>query len=88
MRISGWNSRVAREAAILAEVIAVPDEAFDGAALLVSVPHDGSMDAVKDGLIKCGASVRSSVLVGSHATRYRVGAVGPVLAGNSPVPGV
>jgi chorismate mutase len=88
MRISGWNSRVAREAAVLAEVIAAPDEAFDGAALLVSVPQGSSIDAVTDGLIKCGASVRGSILVGSHATRYRVGAGGPVLGGSGPVPGV
>ena len=88
MRISGWNSRVAREAAVLAEVIAVPDEAFDGAALLVSVPQGGGIDAVTDGLIKCGASVRGSILVGSHATRYRVGAGAPALAGSGPVPGV
>jgi chorismate mutase len=83
MRIAGWNRWAAREAAVLAEVIAVPDEGFDGAALLVSVPHGGSIDTVKDGLIKCGASVRGSILVGSHATRYRIGAGGPVLAGNA-----
>jgi hypothetical protein len=88
MRISGWNSRVARAAVLLAEVIAAPDEAFDGAALLVSVPQGGSIDAIKDGLIKCGASVRACVLVGSHATRHRVDAGGAVLAGNSPVEGV
>jgi chorismate mutase len=83
LRIAGWNRRAAHEAAVLAEVIVVPDEGFDGAALLVSVPHRGSIDTVKDGLIKCGASVRGSVLVGSHATRYRIGAGGPVLAGNA-----
>ena len=83
MRIAGWNRRAAREAAVLAEVMAVPDEGFDGAALLVSIPHGGSIDKLKDGLIKCGASVRGSILVGSHATRYRIGAGGPVLAGNA-----
>ena len=35
--------------ASLAEVIAVPDRAFDGAALLVSVPQGGSIDAVHRG---------------------------------------
>jgi hypothetical protein len=57
-------------------VIAVPDRAFDGAALLVSVPERGSIDRVTDMLVKAGASVRASALVGSHATRYRVSAEG------------
>src|SRR5262249_54761008 len=60
----------------LAEVIAVPDRAFDGAALLISVPHGGSLAAIMDALVKAGASVRSSALVGSHATRYTVSAEG------------
>jgi hypothetical protein len=50
----------------------VPDRAFDGAALLVSVPQGGAIDAVKSTLVKAGASVRAAALVGSHATRYRV----------------
>ena len=83
LRIAGWNRRAAHEAAVLADVIAAPDEGFDGAALLVSIPHGGSIETVKDGLIKCGASVRGSIPVGSHATRYRIGAGGPVLAGNA-----
>ncbi len=86
VRIAGWNGQVARELGPLAEVIAVPDRAFDGAALLISVPQGGSIDAVTDGLIKSGASVRGSTLVGSHATRYRIAVGGPVLAG-SPIPG-
>jgi len=53
-------------------VVAVPDRAFDGAALLVSVPNGGSIDRITDTLIKSGASVRAATLVGSHATRYRV----------------
>ena len=55
----------------LAEIVAVPDTAFDGAALLVSVTGHG-FEAIKLALIKAGASVRSSALVGSHATRYTV----------------
>jgi hypothetical protein len=82
MRISGWNSRVAQEIGVLAEVIAAPDAAFDGAALLVSVPQGGSIDAVSDGLIKCGASVRSTLLVGSHASRHRVDGGTAVPAGS------
>jgi hypothetical protein len=54
----------------------VPDSAFDGAALLVSVPQGGSIDALTQALVKAGASVRSSTLVGSHATRYTVAAAG------------
>jgi hypothetical protein len=54
-----------------ADVIAVPDRAFDGAALLVSMAR-GSVDAVAAALVKSGASIRSSTLVGSHATRYTV----------------
>jgi chorismate mutase len=81
VRIAGWNSRAAREVGFLAEVIAAPDRAFDGAALLISVPQGGSIDAVNDVLIKSGASVRCSTLVGSLATRYRIADGGPVLTG-------
>jgi hypothetical protein len=81
VRIAGWNARAAREVGFLAEVIAVPDRAFDGAELLISVPQGGSIDAVTDLLVKSGASVRCSTLVGSHATRYRIAGGGPVLAG-------
>ena len=58
--------------ASLAEIVAVPDTAFDGAALLVSVTAPASLEKIKAALIKAGASVRSSALVGSHATRYTV----------------
>ena len=54
----------------LAETVAVPDTAFDGAALLVSVVAPTSLENIKSSLIAAGASVRSSALVGSHATRY------------------
>jgi len=81
VRIAGWNARAAREVGFLAEVIAVPDRAFDGAELLISVPQGGSIDAVTDLLVKSGASVRCSALVGSHATRYRIAPGGPVRTG-------
>ena len=55
----------------LAEIVAVPDTAFDGAALLVSDAGTG-FEKIKMALIQAGASVRSSALVGSHATRYTV----------------
>ena len=45
--------------------------AFDGAALLVSVER-GGIKAVSDALVGIGASIRSTALVGSHATRYTV----------------
>ena len=71
MRVSGWSATAVQALAEFADVIAVPDRAFDGAALLVSVPHS-TMDAVSAALVKSGASIRSSALVGSHATRYTV----------------
>ncbi len=39
VRVSGWGAAAARTLAPLAEVIAEPDGAFDGAALLISVPQ-------------------------------------------------
>jgi chorismate mutase len=81
VRVAGWNARTAREVGFLAEVVAVPDRAFDGAALLISVPQGGSIGAVTDLLVRTGASVRGSTLVGSHATRYRIAGGGPILTG-------
>ena len=72
VRVSGWGAAAARAVSALAETIAVPDSAFDGAALLVSVPAGGKLDDVTAALVKTGASVRSTALVGSHATRYTV----------------
>jgi chorismate mutase len=72
VRVSGWNAETARVLSPLAEIVAVPDTAFDGAALLVSVARPHSLDNIKSALIEAGASVRSSALVGSHATRYTV----------------
>jgi len=76
VRVSGWSTAAAHAIAPLAEVVAVPDRAFDGAALLISVPQGGSIAAIIDTLVKAGASVRASALVGGHATRYRVSAKG------------
>ena len=69
VRVAGWGPAVSRALDPSAEVIAVPDRAFDGAALLVSVPK-GGIDALVSVMVKAGASVRSKALVGSHATRY------------------
>ena len=71
MRVSGWSASAVRALAEFADIIAVPDRAFDGAALLVSLAHD-TVDAVDAALVKSGASIRSSALVGSHARRYTV----------------
>lgn len=72
VRVSGWGAGPARALSALAEAIAVPDRAFDGAALLVSVAQGGSFDDVAQALVAAGASVRAAALVGSHATRYTV----------------
>ena len=75
--VAGWGAAAAAAAASLAEIVAVPDTAFDGAALLVSVPAGGDLSDIKNALVKAGASVRSAALVGSHATRYTVPADKP-----------
>ena len=74
-RVSGWNAASVDSLAGLADAIAVPDSAFDGAALLISV-SGGGVDAVANALVGTGASIRSRALVGSHATRYTVPAKG------------
>jgi chorismate mutase len=81
VRVAGWTKAVAQALAPLAEVLAVPDGGFDGAALLISVPQGGSIDRVATTLVKAGTSVRATTLVGSHATRYRVSAEDAVPTG-------
>jgi chorismate mutase len=72
VRVSGWSAAsVESLAGLVTDAIAVPDRAFDGAALLVSV-QSGGIDAVAAALRHSGASIRSQALVGSHATRYTV----------------
>src|SRR5262249_8950486 len=80
VRVAGWSAAAAQ--AVLAETVAVPDRAFDGAALLISVPQGGIITEVTATLVKAGASVRASALVGSHATRYRVKDARPVPTGH------
>ena len=72
IRVSGWNADIARALAPLADIVAVPDTAFDGAALLVSISGANRLEKIKLALVEAGASVRSAALVGSHATRYTV----------------
>lgn len=74
VRVSGWSATAAQALAGQAEFIAVPDRAFDGAALLVTLPKSADHKSVSAALVKAGATVRSAALVGSHATRYTIGA--------------
>ena len=80
VRVSGWSADVARALSPLSEIIAVPDTASDGAALLVSVPGTTGLDKITAALMSAGASVRSSALVGGHATRYTVTPSNPTKA--------
>jgi hypothetical protein len=70
VRVSGWNAEIARALSPLADIVAVPDTAFDGAALLVSISGAKRLEKIKLALIQAGASVRSMALVGSHAARF------------------
>lgn len=83
-RVAGWSAAAAQALAGMADLIVVPDGAFDGAALLVSVPHGRKVAEIEGALVKAGVSVRSSALVGGHATRYTVAAEGkpPVPTGH------
>jgi chorismate mutase len=74
VRVSGWGAGPAQALSTLADFIAVPDRAFDGAALLVTLPKGVSLEPISAALVKAGATVRSAALVGSHATRYTVAA--------------
>jgi chorismate mutase len=72
VRVAGWSAIAAQAIGPFAETIAVPDRAFDGAALLISAPQGDAIKAATDTLVKAGASVRAATLVGSHARRYSV----------------
>lgn len=72
IRVSGWNAQVARALSPLADIVAVPDTAFDSAALLVSIEAPSNLEKIRAALIAAGASVRSTALVGGHAKRYTV----------------
>jgi hypothetical protein len=86
VRVAGWRPRAGQDLGSMADVIAVPDTAYEGAALLIAVPRGGHIEAIIDGLVRYGASVRSSTVVGSHASRYRIAGQGPVLV-PEPSPG-
>ena len=73
LHVTGWGPDAGRAASALAPLIAVPDPMLDDStALLVSVPAGGKIADITAALAKAGAKLRSSALVGSHATRYTV----------------
>ena len=72
LRVSGWSAAAARTVSPLADVIAVPDGAYDGAALLISVPRGQRLSEITEPLVNAGVSLRSSALVGGHAARYTI----------------
>ncbi len=74
IRVSGWGAAAAEALSMLVDFIAVPDRAFDGAALLVTLPKDIALERIAETLVKARATLRSSALVGSHARRYTVAA--------------
>jgi hypothetical protein len=74
VRVSGWSAQAAQTLAPMADFLAVPDSAFDGAALLVTLHKDQDIDTLGKALVHAGVTVRSTALVGSHATRYTVAA--------------
>ena len=76
LRVTGWTAKAAQALPAGVEFLATPDEASAGAALLVSLPENRTLDAVKAALVKAGATVKSAALVGSHARRYTVAADG------------
>jgi chorismate mutase len=78
VHVTGFRPDAGRAASAVAPLIAVPDPmADDGTALLVSVPAGCKIGDVTAALVKAGARVHSSALVGSHATRYTVPAKTP-----------
>jgi len=72
VRVSGRGASAAQAMSAEADFLAVPDRAFDGAALLISSTRERPLEAVNAALVKAGTSVRSATLVGSHAARYTV----------------
>ncbi len=72
IRVAGWNADVSRAVSPLADVIAVPDAAFDGAALIASISGKDGLRRLTEALVAAGASIRSTAFVGSHAARYTV----------------
>src|SRR3954464_3641808 len=51
VRVSGWGAKTAQALSTVADFIAVPDNAFDGAALLVTAPEGKDIDALSRALV-------------------------------------
>ena len=78
LHATGYGPDVGRAVSQFGPLIAVPDPMLDdGTALLVSVPAGHKIADVVAALVKAGATIQSSALVGSHATRYTVAAKTP-----------
>lgn len=73
LRVTGWSAAAGRAIPAFAEVVVAPDEALDGAALLVSLPPGHHMEEVTAALAETGAGIRAVCEVGSHAAIHRVG---------------
>ena len=73
MRVAGWSAAAAKALGALAEVDrgARPRFRRRGAARS-RCRRAAASTGITDALVKAGASVRATALVGSHATRYRV----------------
>src|SRR5512141_3239640 len=46
VRVSGWGAKPAQALSTKADFLAVPDRAFDGAALLITVPRETSLQTI------------------------------------------
>lgn len=72
LRVSGWSARAGHALPAFAETLLAPDEALDGAALLVSLPSGHQVDEVLEALKGAGAGIRAVCEVGSHAAIHKV----------------
>jgi len=72
VRVSGWSARAGHTLPAFAETLIAPDEALDGAALLVSLPPGHRIEEVLASLEAAGAGVRGVCEVGSHAAIHHL----------------
>jgi len=73
LRVTGWSAAAGRAIPAFAEVVVAPDEALDGAALLVCLPPGHAVEEVTAALVEAGAGIRAAAEVGSHAAIHKVG---------------
>ncbi len=72
VRVSGWSARAGHALPAFAETLIAPDDALDGAALLVSLPPGRGIAEVLAALEGAGAGIRGAREVGSHAAVHQV----------------